>query len=105
MAAAISLSNLVSIAESRSVDDAWETVNLAVNMHLGKDGIKKDEKKPRLLPLVVLAFQDFITFIGQEAPKLTIIIISRISAIIKTPFAVFRYDTTLFAYCKELNII
>lgn len=50
MAAAISLSNLVSIAESRSVDDAWETVNLAVNMHLGKDGIKKDEKKPRLLP-------------------------------------------------------
>lgn len=49
MAAAISLSNLVSIAESRSVDDAWETVNLAVNMHLGKDGIKKDEKKAEAL--------------------------------------------------------
>ena len=36
-------------------------------------------------PFAVLALYDFITFIGHEAPKLTTIIISRISDIFTPP--------------------
>jgi hypothetical protein len=42
---------------------------------------KMKSKNPRLLPLVVLALYDFMTFIGQDAPNETTMMISSISAI------------------------
>ena len=46
---------------------------------------KMSNRNAKLLPFAVRDLYGFITFMGQEAPKLTIIITSNISAITVAP--------------------
>lgn len=64
---------------------------------------KMRSKNGRLFPFVVLAFHDFITLSGQDAPKLTIITISSISAIFYLLFVPMHvYLLTFYHSCALL---